>query len=144
MTRSPATGTARGGEAVHSIGLCVCEVCGTQSADHAGWFAIAGAGSWIEILPWTDDLLARSDCHHACCGDHLQKLVFSTAVRDLAHPAHPLSAKRGGWNPSSLVPPASEDSPRTREESILGVLNEIDAALQGPTEDEEDSPAFDA
>ena len=126
-----------------SIGLCVCEVCGSQSADHAGWFAIAGAGTSIEILPWQDDLRTRSDCHHACCGDHLQQLIFSTAARELAKPALPLSVRRGGWNPATLVPPAGSTR-ASADDQIMSILSEIDSVLQGPTEDEEDAPRFDA
>ena len=129
---------------MNSLGLCVCEVCGSQSADHAGWFSVAGAGKNIEILPWQDDLRSRPDCHHACCGDHLQQLIFSTAARELAKPSISLSTQRGGWNPATLVPPA-EGKPASTEEAILNVLSEIDSVLQGPTEDEEEnSPRFDA
>ena len=129
---------------MNSIGLCVCEICGTQSADHAGWFAVAGAGNRMEILPWQDELRTRADCHHACCGDHLQQLIFTTAARELAKPALPLSTVRGGWNPSSLVPPADAKPATTKEEALLSVLKEIDSVLQGPTEEEEENPQFDA
>jgi len=130
---------------VNSLGLCVCEICGTQSADHAGWFAVAGAGNRMEILPWQDEFRTRDDCHHVCCGDHLQKLIFSAAARELAKPALPLATHRGGWNPSSLVPPPeAKAAATTKEEALLSVLNEIDSVLQGPTEDEEDAPKFDA
>ena len=129
---------------MNPLGLCVCEVCGTQSADHAGWFAVTGAGKHLEILPWQEELRARTDCHHACCGEHLQKLIFATAARELAKPTLPLSVRNGGWNPATLV--ATDGKPaRSNEEAILKVLSEIDAVLQGPTaEDEEDSPKFDA
>lgn len=127
------------------LGLCVCEICGTQSADHAGWFALAGAGNRIEILPWQDDLRVRPDCRHACCSDHLQQLIFSTAAREFSQPALPLTLHRGGWHPSSLVPATDAKAARSNEDAILSVLNEIDSVLQGPTADEEDGPnAFDA
>ncbi len=131
---------------MNSLGLCVCEVCGTQSADHAGWFAVTGAGNLIEILPWQDELSTRTDCHYSCCGDHLQQLIFSTAARELSKPALPLTVHRGGWNPATLVPPPADAKPgASSEEAILNVLSEIDSVLQGPTEDEEDAPAsFDA
>ena len=126
------------------IGVCVCEVCGTQSADHAGWFSIAGAGTHIEILPWNDGPHARTDCHHACCGDHLQQLIFSNAARELSKRPLPLSVRRGGWNPATLVPPADAKAEQTKEEIILNVLSEIDAVLHGPPEEEEETPRFDA
>ncbi len=126
------------------LGLCVCEICGTQSADHSGWFAVAGGGNRLEILPWKDDLLARADCRHACCGDHLQQLIFSSAASELSKPALPLSTERGGWNPSSLVPPPQPKSPASKEDTLLNMLSEIDSVLQGPIEDEEDGPRFDA
>lgn len=133
---------------MNSIGLCVCEICGTQSGDHAGWFAVAGGGKNLEILPWVEDLRARSDCHHACCGDHLQQLIFSTAARELAKPSIPLTLQRGGWNPATLVPApvAAADKPaRSNEDAIMDVLSEIDSVLQGPTEEDEEAPAsFDA
>ena len=129
---------------MNSIGLCVCEVCGTQSADHAGWFAVAGTGSHVEILPWTDELRARTDCRHACCGEHVQRLVFSTAVLDFARNTLPFTSHRGGWNPLSLEPRV-ESSPSSKEESIMNVLSEIDSVLKGPTADDEDEQAsFDA
>jgi hypothetical protein len=130
---------------VNSLGLCVCEICGTQSGDHAGWFAVTGGGNNIEILPWQENLRARPDCHHACCGDHLQQLIFSTAARELAKPSIPLSLQRGGWNPATLVPPADAKPATSNEEAILNVLSEIDSVLQGPTaEEEEEPPRFDA
>lgn len=130
---------------MNSIGLCICEICGTQSADHAGWFAVAGAGKNIEILPWQEDLRSRTDCHHACCGDHLQQLIFSTAARELAKPSIPLSMRRGGWNPATLVFTTAAKPAPTKEEAILKVLSEIDSVLEGPTEEEEDGPPpFDA
>lgn len=130
---------------MNPLGLCVCEICGTQSADHAGWFAVAGAGKNIEILPWQEELRTRPDCHHACCGDHLQQLIFSTAARELAKPSAALSVQRGGWNPATLVPPPDGKPARSKEEAILNVLNEIDSVLQGPTEEEEENPPhFDA
>lgn len=131
-------------EAVNSLGLCVCEICGTQSADHTGWFAVAGAGKNIEILPWKEELRTRPDCHHACCGDHLQQLIFSTAARELARPSIPLSVERGGWNPATLVPAPTPKSAASSEETILNVLSEIDSVLQESTEDEEENPRFDA
>jgi hypothetical protein len=129
---------------VNSFGLCVCEVCGTLSADHAGWFAVAGVGSHMEILPWSDELRARPDCRHACCPEHVQQLVFSTAARDFARPKLPLSPYRGGWNPLSLVPLGDSDVASNPEDSLRNVLDAIDSILQGPTADEEEQPSFDA
>lgn len=130
---------------MNSIGLCVCEVCGTQSVDHAGWFAVADAGRCVEILPWKDELRARPDCHHACCGDHLQQLIFTSAAREFSRPAIPVSHHRGGWNPSSLVPATEAAPSRSSEEAILNVLNEIDSVLQRPSEEEEEEQtSFDA
>jgi len=98
----------------------------------------------MEILPWQDELRTRADCHHACCGDHLQKLIFSTAALELSKPALPLTTHRGGWNPSSLVAPLDAKLASSKEEALLNVLNEIDSVLQGPTEDEDETPKFDA
>jgi hypothetical protein len=129
---------------VNSLDLCVCEICGMRSAEHAGWFAVVGAGNRLEILPWKDELCSRNDCRYACCGDHLQKLIFSTAARELSKPTHPLATHRGGWNPSSLVPPAEAQPARSNDDAVINVLKEIDSALQAPGEDEEDNPSFDA
>ena len=127
------------------LGLCVCEVCGTQSADHAGWFTVTGAGKHLEILPWEDELRTRPDTHYVCCGDHLQQLIFSTAARELSKAPHTLSVRRGGWNPATLVAPVTVKTECTKEEAIMNVLNEIDSVLQGPTEEEEEEgPNFDA
>ena len=126
------------------LGLCVCEVCGTQSADHAGWFTVTGAGKHLEILPWQDELRTRPDTHHVCCGDHLQQLIFSTAARELSKPPLPLSVRRGGWNPATLVAPRSSASTVSGEDALMNVLSEIDSVLQGPTEEEEEGPNFDA
>ena len=127
---------------MNSIGLCVCEVCGSQSADHAGWFAVAEAGSQVEILPWKDELRSRDDCHHACCGEHLQKLIFSSAARELSRHAVALRTHKGGFHPLALVP--SGETKPSNEEAILSVLAEIDSVLQGKTEDEEEQTSFDA
>ena len=128
-----------------SIGLCVCEICGTHSTDHAGWFAVAGAGSRIEILPWTDELRARPDCRHACCGEHVQQLVFSAAASNFTRPTLPLSTHRGGWNPLSLLPLTIAEQPTSdTDDSLRKVLDAIDFILQGPTADEEEQPSFDA
>jgi hypothetical protein len=129
---------------VNSIGLCVCEVCGSQSADHAGWFAVAEAGSQVEILPWKDELRTRDDCHHACCGEHLQKLIFSSAARELSRHAATISSHKGGWHPLALVPTGEAKPSTSNEEAILSVLAEIDAVLQEKTEDEDEQPSFDA
>jgi hypothetical protein len=128
---------------VNTIGLYVCEICGTQSMDHAGWFTVAGAGPSMEVFPWNDELRARPDCRHACCGDHVQRLVFNSATQDLVSPMVSVAIPRGGWNPLSLVPP-SADKPAVQD-SFMSVLDAIDAALQGPTSEEEDTAgAFDA
>jgi len=128
---------------VNSIGLCICEVCGSQSADHVGWFAVAEAGSQVEILPWKDELRTRDDCHHACCGEHLQKLIFSSAARELSRHAVALSSHKGGFHPLALVP-TGEVKAATNEEAILSVLAEIDAVLQEKSDDEDEPPRFDA
>jgi hypothetical protein len=128
---------------VNSNGLYICEICGTQSADHAGWFSLAGRGSRMEILPWNDDSSVSPEFRHACCGDHVQQLVFSSATQESVHPSLWLTQHRGGWNPSSLRPKDAPAEPTT-EESIMGMINAIDSILQGPTAEEDESPSFDA
>lgn len=124
---------------MNSIGLCVCDICGTRSADHAGWYVVAGTGSRLEVLPWSDELLARSDCRHACSGEHVEKLVFASATHELGAPLLTLPPKRGGWNPSSLVPP----TPETPGDDPLGeVMDAIDSILG--RHDEESRRTFDA
>lgn len=128
---------------MNTIGLQVCEICGNQSSEKAGWFAIAGSGREMEILPWNDQLHARPDCRLACGGDHLQKLLFSSAIEQSASsftwmaPQH-----RGGWSEAALVP-LKRDTEATVEESLINIIGEIDSIL-GATSDEEEAPAFDA
>jgi len=52
--------------------LMVCEICGSHTPEPGSWFAVAEVGSRMEVLPWTESLRQRSDCRHACCGDHVQ------------------------------------------------------------------------
>jgi hypothetical protein len=121
--------------------LMVCEICGSHSPELGGWFAVAEAGNRMEVLPWTESLRERSDCRHACCGDHVQQLVFSAATHDLPTPLLSISRESGGWNPAALTPEADEKS----KHSIQSVLDAIDVALAGETlADDEDSAAFDA
>ena len=131
---------------MQSIRLDVCEICGTLSHDHAGWFSVAGDGARMEVLPWTEDLGARSDCRHACCGDHLEKLVLASAVRGFDSPILSLTTERGGWNPASLVSPAGAAySDADGSDTLAGIFSAIDSILQNSAdEEEEDAPAFDA
>ncbi len=127
-----------------TIGLEVCEICGTQSLDHAGWFSIAGVGHSMEILPWTDAVRERTDCRHTCCGEHLQKLLFDSAIQECSTSFNWFSSThRGAWNADALVPPAVEKSGSV-EESIMNIIGEIDAVLAGATADEEETTSFDA
>lgn len=127
---------------MNSFGLDICEVCGTQSSNHAGWFAIAGAGTSMEVLPWTDDVRGRSDCRHACCGDHAEKIVLSTATRDLDGATFLTAPRR--WNPESLLPPNTERiEAGESEDTLFSLLTAVESILQSPDEDE--TPArFDA
>lgn len=120
----------------------VCEICGSHTPELGGWFSLWESGSKMEVLPWDESLRSRADCRHACCGDHVQQLVFAAATHDLAAPLLPISVESGGWNPAALQAPAAEAS---NEKGIQSVLEAIDCALQGETlpEDEEGLP-FDA
>ena len=127
-----------------SFGLDVCEICGTHSADHAGWFSVAGHGAQMEVVLWNEELHARSDWRHACCGDHIEQLVLSAATGDLRAPMFALATEHGGWNPASLVPPVKSDT-SDEGESLLSVLSAVDSILQIPSDDEEeDERTFDA
>jgi hypothetical protein len=131
---------------VNTIGLNVCEVCGTQSLDHSGWFSIAGAGRQMEIVPWTDSVGERNDCRHACCGDHLQKLLFNSAIEECSTSFNWFSSThRGAWNAAALVPPSPQaaNGSESIEDSIIKIVGEIDAVLGSSAEDE-DQPSFDA
>jgi len=125
---------------VKTIGLEVCEICGTQSGDKAGWFSIAGNGRDLEILPWNDTVQERADCRHTCCGDHLQQLLFSSAEEFLTPFTWFTSQNRGAWNAAALVP---EQKDASAEETIMDVINEIDSVLLGASA-EEDQTGFDA
>lgn len=126
---------------MNSFGLDICEVCGTQTANHAGWFAIAGNGASMEVLPWTDDVRGRADCRHACCGEHAEKLVLSTATHELAGTTF-LSRR---WNPEALLPPGTaEIDGNVSEESLMSILSAVESILQSPDEDESAPAAFDA
>jgi hypothetical protein len=128
---------------VNSFGLDICDVCGTQSADHAGWFAIAGNGASMEVLPWSDDVRRRSDCRHACCGEHAEKLVVWSATSDLAGSTFLSSPKRGGWSPDALLPPVSERlAAMEGDDSLLSLLSAVESILQA--DDDEPSVRFDA
>ncbi len=127
---------------MNSIGLCVCDVCGTQSGDHAGWFVVIGSGSRMEILPWSDDLLSRHDCRHACCGEHVRRLIFSSAAMDFARNTLPFDGNSDGWNPASLLPPTPSE--RAAGNSLQSALDAVDSALQEPDADEGETRPFDA
>jgi hypothetical protein len=128
---------------VNSFGLDICDVCGTQSADHAGWFAIAGNGASMEVLPWSDDVRHRSDCRHACCGEHAETLVLSTAATDLAGSTFLSSPKRGGWSPEALLPPVSDTlAAIDGDDSLLSLLSAVESILQ--SDDDEPTARFDA
>ncbi len=123
------------------IGICICDICGTQSVDHAGWFAIAGAGSRMEVLPWSDELRGQADYRHACSPEHAQKIVFSAASHELARPLLALPVQHGGWNPASLIVPKP---PVCEVNDLESLLSTVDAILHGPTADEDEEAAFDA
>lgn len=133
---------------MNTIGLNVCEVCGTQSLDHAGWFSIAGGGRQMEILPWTDSVRERDDCRHACCGDHLQQLLFNSAIEECSTSFNWFSSThRGAWNAAALVPPdpqAAATSSESIEESIMKIVGEIDSVLGSSSVEDEDQTSFDA
>jgi hypothetical protein len=131
---------------VNSFGLDVCEVCGSQSADHAGWFAVTGNGPSMEVLPWTDEVRDRSDCRHACCGDHVEKLVISSATRELSGATFLAAPRHGGWNPQALMPRAAEDvTAADSNESFANILSAVESILLSPDEEDEEEPrAFDA
>ena len=131
---------------MNTIGLDVCELCGTQSFDHAGWFSIAGSGHAMEILPWSDSARERTDCRHACCGDHLQKLLFNSAIEECSTSFNWFSSThRGAWNAAALVPPQAGSTSESIEDSIMKIVGEIDSVLGSSTSaDEEDQTSFDA
>ena len=128
-----------------SIAVDVCEICGTQAADHAGWYAVAGSGATMEILPWSNEVSERSDCRHACCGDHVQKLVFSAATHDLATPMLEVTVRHGGWNPEALVP-ASNQEEDNADDAIVALLAEVESVLQTRSgdKDKQGAESFDA
>ena len=130
---------------MNSFGVDVCEICGTHAADHQGWFAVAGSGANLEVLPWTDDVRGRSDCHHACCSEHLERLVFSAATHDLGALPLVLEPWRGGWNPEALQPASAPEEQPIADESLLQILSMVDSILATSSDEEDDgAPAFDA
>lgn len=127
---------------MNSFGLDVCEICGSQSADHAGWFAIAGHGASMEVLPWTDDVRGRSDCRTVCCGDHAEKLVLTAATHDLSGATFLTAPRR--WHPEALVPIAARAiADLDADDSLSSILSAVDAILHSDDEDEP-APRFDA
>ena len=129
---------------MNSFGIDICEVCGSQSADHAGWFSVAGTGSQMEVLPWTDETRRRSDCLHACCGEHMQKLIVSTATRDVAGTTFLSSTKHGSWDPQSLIPTSSAATTDSLDETLVNLLSAVDSVLHIQNDDDEDVVGFDA
>ncbi|MGH9644360.1 MAG: hypothetical protein ACRD3Q_18310 [Terriglobales bacterium] len=129
---------------MNSFGIDICEVCGSQSADHAGWFAVTGSGTKLEILPWTDEVRRRVDCRHACCGDHVQKLLLAAAARDLGTPVLS-TGRRGGWDPEALVPPAKGDGDDI-DQALVDILSAVDSILHTRNDDDEEESliGFDA
>ena len=126
---------------MNSFGIDICEVCGSQSADHAGWFAVAGSGTKLEVLPWTDEVERRDDCRHACCGDHVEKLVLASAARDLGN----IPVLRAGWDPRALVPPSSNQDGEDIDEALVNILSAVDSILRNrPDDEEENLVGFDA
>lgn len=102
----------------------------------------------MEILPWTDSISKRTDCRHACSGDHLQQLLFNSAVEDCSTSFNWFSSShRGAWNAAALVPPQPQaaNGAESLEDSIMKIVSEIDSVLgnSSSTEDE-DQTSFDA
>lgn len=129
---------------MNSFGIDICEVCGSQSADHAGWLSVAGTGSQMEVLPWTDETRRRSDCLHACCGEHMHRLILSTATRDVAGAALLSATKRVSWDPRVLVPDNSSGTTDTLDETLVNLLSAVDSVLHVQNDDDEDLVGFDA
>lgn len=129
---------------MNSFGIDICEVCGSQSADHAGWFSVAGSGSKMEVLPWTDETGRRGDCLHACCGEHMQKLILSTATRDVAGTALLTATKQANWDPKALIPKSSAGTPESLDETLVNLLSAVDSVLHIQGEDDDDGVGFDA
>lgn len=122
---------------MNSFGIDICEVCGSQSADHAGWFSVAGSGSKLEVLPWNDEVHRRSDCRHACCGEHAEKLVVSAATHDLAGRSF-LSTTRRSWDPRALQPASAGKEGDDIDEALVNILSAVDSILQNKRDGDDD------
>jgi hypothetical protein len=129
---------------VNSFEIDICEVCGSQSADHAGWFSVMGSGTKLEVLPWTNEMQRRTDCLHACCGEHIQKLILAAAARDLVGASFLTSACHGSWDPEALVPIESKPEADDVDETLVNLLSAADSILHIPSDDDEDAIGFDA
>ncbi len=125
------------------IAIFACDVCGDRTGDHDGWFLVSGEGAHLEVAGWTEDAACGAGVRHACCADHVEKLLFAAIAPELRETLVPLPLRRGGWNPAALET-SSPDEPMNAEEALLSVLHEIDVVLQSPTRDDEEALAFDA
>lgn len=120
----------------------VCDVCGIRARDQSTWFVLCGEGANLEVRRWDDNLAGQPATAHACCAEHLEKLVFNSVAPGLRNALTILSVRHGGWNPAALQQTAA--SSNDSADSLLSLLNAIDGVLQGPTRDEEESVGFDA
>ncbi len=126
-----------------------CEVCGIQARDHSRWLLVTDEprARNIDILSWDDKLAAQPGMCHLCCADHLQALVGTWMMPDLGvHPApRPLGDDRSGLPRNFGLDPAylagSDDSER---ESLLAMLEAVEAALQATNPDDDLPQSFDA
>ncbi len=130
--------------------MFVCDVCGTRSSDQSDWFVVSGEDGEVEVRFWNEEAARAPKARHACCGEHVQTLVFSSVTPNMHRAVLvPLPRRRGGWNPSALERDASSDESDLTE-SLVSILDAIDVVLKDPADqdkkdkDEEEARRFDA
>jgi hypothetical protein len=123
--------------------IFACDTCGSRAGDYGDWFTVTGEGAHLQVSRWNEDAAREGGVRHACCAEHVEKLVFEAVAAELREPMVPLPVRRGGWDPASLEIAAPEE-PQDAEDVLLSILDAIDVVLQSPTRDEEEALAFDA
>ena len=139
----------------------VCEVCGSQVADHRRWLLlpaqVPAGGETLEILSWDDELASRPGMSHLCCAEHAQQLISAwIAPRPDSHKHLPRLRRRvapetAEQEASALLGEIALDGIAAGGveqdwRSLEMVLDAIETVLQSPTsgDDEEEALLCDA
>ncbi|MGI9102034.1 MAG: hypothetical protein ACR2IF_06280 [Terriglobales bacterium] len=123
----------------------MCEVCGTEEADHSRWLLVSDRPheTHVEIHSWNEKLAAQPGICHLCCSNHMEALIASWIM------CAPVVEADGSGEPrvtaktlTALSTGAGFDTDR---EGLLDMLEAVELALhQLKMPEEEKAPVFDA